>query len=338
MTERPRGRVGIREVAHRAGVSDGTVSNVMNRPHLVAPATVARVLAVMDEIGFVRNSLAHQLRTGAGTTIGLVVLNAANPFFAELAHACEEAAERRGMTVLTGSSNQDLERENRFVDVFEQQRVRGVLVAPIDGPTPRMERLQERGSALVLFDTHPHPGRFATVSLDGHAAGAMAVRHLIECGSRRIAFVGGPMHLVHDRWAGATEELRRHPGVLLQHVDTAEQTVTEGQAAGSYLAALPKQERPDALFGANDLLALGLLQALAQHETLRVPQDIAVMGYDDIEFSASAIVPLTSIRQPRDKLASEGLRLLIEGSADPRNHREQVLLPPELIVRASTKR
>lgn len=327
--------VGIREVAEAARVSVGTVSNVLNKPDQVSPATLARVQAVIDDLGFVRNDLARQLKMGAGTTLGMIVLNVANPFFADLAHACEAAAESVGQTVVLGSSDQLEAREDRYLDLFEEQRVRGMLVAPLDGITRRMRRLRSRGMPLVLFDIHSDR-EFCSVTLDGRAGGELVARHLIESGRRHIAFLGGPLHQVEDRWLGAQRVCAEHDGVRLTHVDTLDQTIADGRAAGAVIEAMPASERPDAVFAANDLLALGLLQAMVLSEEIRVPQDIAIVGYDDIDYAESAVVPLSTVRQATDQLAEHAVRLVLDEAHNTDHVHEQLKLAPELIVRESS--
>lgn len=331
------GPVGIREVAERAGVSFGTVSNVLNKPELVSARTLALVQATMDELGFVRNDLARQLRMGGGTTLGMIVLNVANPFWADLAHACEAAAEAQGHTVIFGSSDQLDGREDRYIDLFEEQRVRGMLIAPLDGATERMNRLTRRGMPLVLFDIHAAGGDVCSVALDGDVGGYLAVKHLLDTGRRRVAFLGGPLHQVQDRWEGAQRAVSEVAGATLTHFDTADQTIADGRAMGELIADLPDQSRPDSIFGANDLLALGAMQSLVLADGVQVPRDIAIVGYDDIDYAASAIVPLTTIHQPRQELATEAVRLVLDHAATGGAHEhEHLLLPPRLVVREST--
>ena len=333
------GPVGIREVAARAQVSVGTVSNVLNKPELVSARTLELVQATMDELGFVRNDLARQLRMGGGTTLGMIVLNVANPFWAELAHACEAAAETHGHTVIFGSSDQLDGREDRYIDLFEEQRVRGMLIAPLDGATERMNRLTRRGMPLVLFDIHAADGDVCSVALDGDVGGYLAVKHLLDTGRRRVAFLGGPLHQVEDRWKGALRAIDEVDGATLTHFDTADQTIADGRAMGDLIAGLSGDARPDAIFGANDLLALGAMQSLVLADGVHVPRDMAIVGYDDIDYAASAIVPLTTIHQPREALATEAVRLVLDHAANGGVHEhEHLLLPPRLIVRASTAR
>lgn len=329
--------VGIREVATAVGMSVGTVSNVLNRPESVAVATVARVQRAMDELGFVRNDLARQLKLGTSTTLGMIVMDVANPFFGDLAHACESAADALGHTVVLGSSDQLAAREDHYIDLFEAQRVRGMLIVSTNGPTARIERLVRRGMPVVLFDRRGAEAPLCSVALDGIAGGRMAAGHLIGTGRRRLVFLGGPLHQVEDRWAGAKIAVADSPGVSLRHVDTPDQTIVSGRHVGEMIAAMPARERPDAIFAANDLLALGVIQALVLAEGIRIPQDIAVVGYDDIAYAASAIIPLTSVRQPHEMLAREAIRLVLDEATDPAEHvHEHILLPPRLIVRRSS--
>lgn len=330
------GPVGIREVAERAGVSVGTVSNVLNKPDLVSKRTFAKVQRVIDELGFVRNDLARQLKMGGGTTLGMIVLNVANPFFAELAHASEAAAEQLGYTIVLGSSDQLPDREDRYIDLFEEQRVRGMLIASLGGMTARMRRLRQSGMPLVLFDIRENDGDYCSVAADGDAGGYLATMHLIEQGRRRIAFLGGPLHQVQDRWIGAMRACAETAGARLTHIDTADQAIANGRAAGDALAATPAADRPDAVFAGNDLLALGLMQSLVR-AGIAVPGDIAIVGYDDIDYAASAVVPLSTIRQPQDDLAREAVRLVLDEAANGAAHQhERVRLLPELIVRESS--
>lgn len=329
--------VGIREVAAAVGMSVGTVSNVINRPEAVAADTVVRVQQAMDELGFVRNDLARQLKLGTGTTLGMIVMDVANPFFGDLAHACEAAADAVDHTVVIGSSDHLTSREEHYIDLFEAQRVRGMLIVSTSGPTPRIERLVRRGMPVVLFDRRGAGAPLCSIALDGVAGGRMAAGHLIGSGRRRLAFLGGPLHQVEDRWAGAKIAVDESPGVSLRHIDTPDQTIASGRHMGELIAAMPAYERPDAVFAANDLLALGVIQALVLADGIDIPRDIAVVGYDDIAYAASAIIPLTSVRQPHEKLAREAVRLVLDEAADPLDHvHEHVLLPPRLIVRRSS--
>jgi LacI family transcriptional regulator len=332
--------VSVREVAAAASVSVGTVSNVLNRPDKVAPATVARVLAAIEELGFVRNDAARQLRAGRSRSIGLVVLDVRNPFFTEVARGAEDRAAEDGMTILLGNSDENVDREHAYLDLFEEQRVHGVLISPLGDDLPRLERLRRRGTPVVLVDRESEDRSISSVSVDDVVGGSLAVRHLIETGRRRIAFVGGPTSIrqVADRLEGARRAVAEASGVTLEVVDTESLTVLQGRAAGEAIRQRPASELPDAIFAANDLLAVGVLQALIMLGSVRVPEDIALIGYDDIDFAAAAVVPLSSIRQPATLIGSTAVDLLLrEADAGDGFTPEQVEFQPELVVRDSTR-
>jgi LacI family transcriptional regulator len=330
--------VSIRDVANRAGVSVGTVSNVLNRAEKVSPAAVQRVTAAIEELGYVRNDAARQLRAGRSTSVGLIVLDVRNPFFTDVARGAEDAATQAGLSVLLGNSDENVARESAYLDLFEEQRVHGVLISPFGDVTPRLARLRSRGIPAVLVDRLSADRAFSSVSVDDVAGGRLAVEHLLETGRNRIAFVGGPMEIrqVSDRLEGARQAVAGREGASLEVLTTAALTVLEGRVVGQALLARPEAERPVALFAANDLVAMGLLQALVMNGTLLVPGDIALIGFDDIDFAAAAVVPLSSVRQPSQLIGETALRILLEEAADPELAPQQVVFQPELVVRAST--
>jgi LacI family transcriptional regulator len=334
--------VSVKDVAARAGVSLGTVSNVLNRPERVSPSTRERVEAAIRELGFVRNESARQLRAGRSRTVAYLVLDAGNPFFTDVARGVEEVARDEGWALFLCNSDDDAAREADYVDLLLEQRVRGVLVTPVDRSAQGLPLLRARGVPVVLVDRSAGPG-WCSVSVDDVEGGYLAVTHLVESGHERVGYVGGPLGVpqVQDRLTGARRALDDSgvgSGTLVELV-TGALNVTEGRRAGQRLAGLPAARRPTAVFCANDLLALGLLQELTR-QGLDVPGDVAIVGYDDIEFAAAATVPLTSVRQPRHQLGRTAAELLaVEADEPPEAHtHRQVEFAPELVVRQSTLR
>ncbi|MFS0897195.1 LacI family DNA-binding transcriptional regulator [Mycolicibacterium litorale] len=329
----------MREVAAAAAVSVGTVSNVLNSPDKVAPATVARVHAAIEELGFVRNDAARQLKAGRSRSVGLVVLDVGNPFFTDIARAAEQRAGEHNLTVLLGTSDDDPRRERAYLDAFDEQRVFGLLVSPIGDDLDRLRASRQRGTPVVLVDRDGTGTPFDSVAVDDVAGARLAVDHLCATGRRRIAFVSGPTELrqVRDRLRGAREAVGDVAGATLEVIDTPALTVLAGRAVGERLRQRPPGRRPDAVFCANDLLAIGVLQALALMGDIRVPDDIALVGYDDIDFARSAVVPLTSVRQPTRAIGTTAVDLLMaaaeEGSAHSAGH---IVFQPELVTRDST--
>jgi LacI family transcriptional regulator len=326
----------VKDVAARAGVSVGTVSNVLNHPEKVSEAVVLRVQGAIAELGFIRNDAARQLRAGRSKTVGLVVLDVRNPFFTDVARGAEDQAALAGLSVILGNSDEDPGRESAYLDLFEQQRVLGVLISPYGDITERLERLKRRGIPAVLVDRTSADGSVSSVAVDDVAGGRMAVDHLVTTGRTRIAFIGGPIGIrqVADRLEGARLAADRR--ATLEVIPLDGHSVIAGREVGASIAARPRTGRPDAIFAANDLVALGVLQALAMQGRIDVPGEIALIGYDDIDFAAAAVVPLSSIRQPSALIGQTATQILLEEAADPSIEPRQVLFQPELVVRAST--
>jgi LacI family transcriptional regulator len=332
--------VSVRDVAATAGVSLGTVSNVLNRPDMVSATTRARVHAAMTQLGFVRNESARQLRAGRSRTVAYVMIDGTNPFFADVAQGIEQEAEVNDLALFLCNSDNRAERELTYLNRLEQQRVQGILITPTDPDAPILDELPRRGTLVVIVDRTRSAKTHCSVAVDDVYGGELAVDHLIEMGHDRIAFAGGPMTLgqVSERRQGALRALERAglaPDRLIS-VETSALTVAEGRGVGERISGLPAKSRPTAVFCANDLLALGLLQQCVSMR-MRVPEDLAIVGYDDIEFAAAAAVPLTSVRQPRRLLGRTAAALLWQEVQNPDHEHEQVLFTPELVVRRSSR-
>lgn len=323
----------IKEVAQHAGVSVGTVSNVLNRPWLVAQATRQRVQSAIRELGFVRNEAARHLRAGRSRTVGLVVLDVANPFFTDVTRGAETVGDAHEIMVVLCNSAEDPVRERRHLDQLEQQRVLGVLITPVESDSSRLEELVARGTPVVLVDRIA-TGPLCSVSVDDLRGGRLAGEHLAGQGHRLAAFVGGPFSIaqVTDRHAGFTAS-----GIDVVTISTHSLSVAEGRRAGALIAELERDTRPTAVFCANDLLALGFMQEMTRRG-IKVPGEMAIVGYDDIDFAGAATVPLTSVRQPRELLGRTALELLLEEVDQPSQHKHrQVTFQPELVIRESSE-
>ncbi|HUF99058.1 MAG TPA: LacI family DNA-binding transcriptional regulator [Ilumatobacter sp.] len=333
-------RASVKDVAAAAKVSLGTVSNVLNRPDLVAATTRERVENAMAELGFVRNEFARSLRAGRSRTLAYVMLDAGNPFFTDVAKGIEQTAEIADLSVFLCNSDGRAERESAHLDLLSEQRVQGILITPIDPSAPRLRAVAARGTPLVFVDRTSRNLDVCTVAVDDVLGGRLAIEHLVDAGHRRIALVGGPLEIgqVRDRFEGARQafiEAGLDPAGLVS-IPTAALSVAEGRTAGERLTGLRAARRPTAAFCANDLLALGLLQqSIAVGR--RVPDDLAIVGYDDIEFAAAAAVPLTSVRQPREELGRRAAELVLDESDRIDHVHEHVVFDPELVARASTR-
>ncbi|GIH93368.1 LacI family DNA-binding transcriptional regulator [Planobispora siamensis] len=326
--------VGIKEVAEHAGVSPGTVSNVLNRPEKVSASTRSRVEAAIRELGFVRHGSASTLRAGHSKTVGLSVIDIGNPFFTDVTAGVEDVASDRGYAVLLSNSAGSRSKEERNLLVLAEQRVRGVLITPSDEDPTRLDRLRDRGISVVLVDHPAHRPDQCSVAVNDIGGGETAVAHLLSGGATDIAYVTGPLTIRQclDRRLGAERALGGRP---LRVVEMAAMTPRAGQQAAEKL--ISEGGLPDAVFCANDLLALGMLRGLL-HAGVRVPGDVALIGYDDIDFAAASAVSLSSVRQPTYQLGRVATELLLDECDNPATHaHQQIMFQPELIVRESTR-
>jgi LacI family transcriptional regulator len=330
----------IREVAEQAGVSLGTVSNVLNRPEMVAEATRLRVQAVIEQLGFVRNGSARQLRAGRSHHLGLVVLDVTNPFFTEVARGVEDVANEAGYVVILCNSDSSPEKEGRYLYMLQEQRTAGVLITPVQNDVAYLQHLRQREISVVLLDRPSRARDLCSVAIDDALGGELAARHLLELGHRHITLVSGPLNIRQyaERRRGARRAIKMmglDPNEVMNEILLPTQNAHSGEhCVGTLLAHTP---RPTAIFCANDLLALGIMRGLGQHG-LKIPHDIALVGYDDVEFASMLSPALTSIRQPKYQLGRAAADLLLHEINDTEQHQHtQIIYQPELIVRASTQ-
>jgi LacI family transcriptional regulator len=326
------------DVAKLAGVSIGTVSNVLNSPAAVRASTRDRVLDAISTLGFVPNSTARSLAAGRGTAIGFIAVDLGNSYFLDISRGIEQEADTLGRRVLLANSDVDLAKQTAHLELFEQARAAGIVLAPFDGPLDEVRVLRRRGTRIVFVNWPGVEGESCGVVVDEVLGGELSAQHLIDQGRTRLAFIGGPFSLtaVRDRFEGASRAVRAASGVTLELITTTKLTVPPGIAIGRELAARDAGTRPDGIVSASDALAAGIVQSLVV-EGVRVPDDIAIVGYDDNHFADSTLLPLSTVGQPGVEMGHRAMRLLAEEITAPSEHvHETVTLSPRLIVRASS--
>jgi LacI family transcriptional regulator len=323
-----------RDVAELAGISPAVVSYVLNGgPRRVAPDTRARVLAAIDQLGYRPNGIARSLRVNRTMTLGLLVPDTSNPFFAELARAVEEAAFASGYTLLIGNATDDEARQTTYVRTFLQRQVDGLLLVPAHGPVTCLDELTASQKPWVVLDRRIDEP-IGQVLVDNVGGAEFATRHLLEHGRRRVACIAGPQDLMPatqrvDGWRAALQGAGITPSdALLRHA-------AFGRHAG-YRATLElcATDPPDALFVASDEQALGALRALAELG-LRCPQDVAVVAFDGIAAAAYSVPALSTMMQPFAELGRQGIDVLLGRIADPDSGPQSVVLPVALVARGS---
>ena len=329
----------VHDVARRAGVSTSTVSHVVNGTRFVSDELRERVLAAMRELDYTPNAAARMLTLKRSRTIGLIVSDIRNPFFASVARGVEDVAQELGYTVVLCNSDESAEREAACLTALESRAVDGVLLASAGVADEHLSRLVRAGFPIVLVDRDlPELGAPAVV-LDNEGAAYNAVRHLIAGGHRRIAMLSGRASIstTTERVAGYRRALHEAGLALDERLIVSGASTSEGGAAAATVV-LEVDPPPSAIFSGNNLMSIGALQAIANCG-LVVPDDIALVGFDDFPYPWSdAFRPhLTTVAQPTYELGRRAAEILVEYLRGARsNHAERVVLEGKLVVRESS--
>jgi len=327
----------IREVAESAGVSYATVSHVINNTRLVSPETRERVVAAMDALHYRPNALARSLRQGKTNTIGLVLPDSANPFFAEISRSIEDEAFKKGYSVFLCNTELDTQRELFYVDVLSKKQVDGIIFIAAGDQADSVDFLLRRSMPLVMIDRNVPKVEADAVFTDNQLGGFLATQHLLELGHTRIACIAGPSSITPsaERIIGYRKALEQagifYDENLIVRGDYHAQSGME--ITHSLLKTTP---RPTAIFALNDLMAIGALRA-ATEAGYSIPKDVAVVGYDDLEISRFTNPPLTTIAQPKKEIGTQAVHLLVDRMSQKSRPPSHLVLPPELIIRRSTQ-
>jgi DNA-binding LacI/PurR family transcriptional regulator len=329
----------IKAVAKRANVSTATVSRTMNGSAKVSPRTAERVRKAIEALNFYPNTNARALGSGRSSLYGLIISDITNPFFPELVKSFEDIAVVHGQEVLIANTNYDPERMKICVTRMLQRKVDGVAVMTSEMDDSLVEVFSRRHIPLVFLDTGtPAPG-VSCVRIDYSAGIEAAMGHLIGLGHKKIAFISGPMRLssARMRYKAFMESTAR------EHLDANPKLIQEGnhRVDGGHDAMkriLESGAKPTAVLASNDLTAIGAMGAISE-AGLRVPQDISVIGYDDIQLSAFTMPPLTTVSLPRAEIANAAFRALL-GARDAEPGKpvpgEEHLVRPTFVLRKST--
>lgn len=325
-----------KDVAELAGVSRSTVSNYLHRAELVHADTRERIRSAIEQLRYVPNESARGLRSGFTRIIALSLLDAWTPFYSDFSRGVESTAVRDGWTVLFSNTDRDEVRERTSLEIFEAHRVRGLIIVPEGDVTERLVSMRARGIQSVTVEQPLASPGIPNVRVDDRRGGQIAAHHLLAGGHRRIAFIGDPDKVIHvkDRWEGFCGVLAGSSANV--SLVPADLSMTGGVKAAMETFGRPAAEWPDAVFAANDLVGIGFLQGcLARGVT--VPSQVAIVGFDDIDFAAQAAVPLTTIRQPAREMgiaAASTLLAMINGGVEDQPVAERVFIP-SLVVRES---
>ena len=326
----------MKDVARVAGVSTSTVSHVINKDRFVSEAITAKVEAAIKNLNYAPSALARSLKLNQTRTIGMLITASTNPFYSELVRGVERSCFERGYSLVLCNTEGDEQRMNRNLETLMQKRVDGLLLLCTETHQPSQEIMQRYPSVpIVMMDWAPFDGDCDLIQDNSLFGGDMATQYLIDTGHTRIACISGPLDKTPARLRleGYRAAMHRAGVEIAKGYEiTSDFEFGGGFEAMNALLALPV--RPDAVFAGNDAMAVGAYQALYQ-AGLRIPQDMAVIGYDDIELARYMTPPLTTVHQPKDELGELAIDVLIHRMAQPGQKQQRVQLTPELVVRGS---
>lgn len=329
----------IKDVAQKAGVSVTTVSRVINRSGYVGESAQARVIKVMEELNFIPSHVARGLVSGKTSTIGLLIPDVANPFFSDIARGIEDAAIAQGYTTILCNSDWNLDREIMYIDILRSKWVDGVIIA---GSRSNEEVVTKAAGMLpMVWVDRQNSNTKSSVWMDNDKGGRIATQHLLNIGCQHLIHVSGPEDSpsAKARWQGFEKTIVN--GRTLNSSLTGELIQGNFRFEGGYeigSSLLRSKNRPDGIFAANDLMAIGIIQA-ARSCGVDVPGELAVIGYDNIAMCEYVFPSLTTIAQPGYAMGRAAFQLLKQQlGADGEIRAEQQEFEPKLILRGSTAR
>ncbi|MHC4800055.1 MAG: LacI family DNA-binding transcriptional regulator [Planctomycetota bacterium] len=327
--------VTISEVAKKANVSRSTVSHVINSTRYVSEETRQRVEQAINELGYRPNILARSLRLGQTHTLGLILPDSSNTFFAEIGRGIEIAAFESGYNVILCNSEEDPQKESLYIDVLTKKQVDGIILTSTCSQGDALCSVNKLQIPIVLLDREITDLALDTVSTDNKAGGLIATNHLISLGHRRIGCIAGPSSTnpSAQRLIGYKQALSE-AGIPFDEalVRNGDFHALSGLVMGNELLSMA--EPPTAIFACNDMMAIGVLRA-ASERGIRVPNDLALVGFDDIELDSFTNPPLTTIAQPKLEMGSKATQFLIQRIKNPQHDLRYEMLPVSLVPRDS---
>jgi LacI family transcriptional regulator len=328
----------IREVAKKAGVSSTSVSHVLNNTRFVSEDVRERVNAAKRELNYRPNALARSLRRGETHTLGLILPDSANPFFAEVGHAIESAAFALGYSVILCNTENDENKERLYTEVLENKQLDGIIFVGAGENREAISEIAQNGLPLVVVDRDMGSLELDTVTTENYQGGLLATQHLLSLGHQIIGCITGPSNITPS-----AERVTGYRAALQQAgIEVVESLLARGDfhAPSGYSAAmllLQQTPRPTAIFVCNDMMAIGALRAAAQLG-LRAPEDIAIVGFDDIQLASYTTPSLTTVVQPKQEIGQLAVKLLFERMSDPSLPPRHTILSTQLIIRESSTR
>ena len=329
----------IKDVARMAGVSTTTVSHVINKTRFVAEATQKKVLAAVDELNYAPSAVARSLKCNTTRTIGMLVTKSTNPFFAEVVHGVEEFCYGAGYTLILCNTEGNLSKQRDYLRMLAEKRVDGLLVMCSDLDEQLLGLLErQKETPMVIMDWGPESPHTDKIQDNAELGGYVATKFFIEHGHKAIGCLTG-----HSEKTACRERLKGFRKAMSEAgLEVKEDWILEGDFECESAVDAAKQiismaERPSAIFCFNDIMAMAMISTF-QQAGIRVPEDISIIGYDNIDLAPYFSPPLTTIHQPKRRLGKSAVEILMDRVKD-KEHAPQVFeMVPELVIRNSVKK
>jgi len=328
----------IKDVAKIAGVHPSTVSRVINNDFRISEKTKENVLLIINKLGYTPNAIARGLKTKRTYTLGMLIPDITNPFFAEIGRGVEDAANKNNFNVILCNTDDKLKKERTYLEILKGKRVDGLILGTAHNKDKSILELEEKKFPYILISRNIEGLDKNCIIIDDVSGGIMATEYLVKLGHYRIAHISGPL-----KTRSAVNRLKGYKLALKKNkIEYQEELVKEGdfRITGGYKAMkklLELPEPPTAIFAANDLLALGTMQAI-QKKKYHIPEDFCIIGFNDIKLASFVYPPLTTIRQPMQEMGALAVKMLLKIIEGGEFNQKKVVLKPKLIIRESCKR
>jgi DNA-binding LacI/PurR family transcriptional regulator len=325
----------LKEVAEISGVSVATVSRVLNDYQHVSTETRKKVLKAIKQLNYRPSRVARRLRKRGAQILGLVIADISNPYYSAVIQSIENIAYANKYSMLLCNSSEEPKRERMHLEILIEEQVAGVIISPVDEFSISCKAFLDQGIPVVAIDRRFRNLEINSVLVDNVMGAFDATNHLIQLGHRRIGLIAGPSHLT----TGRERQEGYEKAILENHLDLDTNLIKNGdfkQKSGYTitLELLQGKDAPTAIFVSNNLMTLGSLNAI--HDLgLRIPQDVAIVGFDDLSWAPSLNPPLTAVAQPTHELGKWAVNLLLQGVTDNSREPVEIILKPSLIVRES---
>jgi LacI family transcriptional regulator len=328
----------IKDVANLAGVHPSTVSRVINNDSRISEKTKNKVLLIIKKLGYTPNAIARGLKTKRTNTLGMLIPDITNPFFAEIARGVEDAANKNNFNVILCNTDDKLKKERTYLEILRGKRVDGLILGTAHIRDKSILELEKKKFPYILVSRNIEGLDKNCVIVDDVAGGIIVTEYLIKLGHRRIAHITGPL-----KTRSALNRLKGYKLALKKYeIEYRDELAGQGdfRIKGGYQVMkrfLKLPEPPTAIFAANDLLALGAIQVI-QKKKYHIPEDFCIIGFDDIRLASFVYPPLTTIRQPMLEMGAIAVKMLLKIIEEGEFNQRKIVLKPKLIIRESCKK